>query len=291
MKKGFFLINAFYKSKSVDEIYVYLKEAAERAGASLDLLDNSQIENRVDINVCTLAADYDFCIFWNKDILLARMLERNGIRVFNSADAIEVCDHKAKTHMALIGNIAMPQTYFLPFTYEGTGYTHFEFLDSYEKKLGYPYVMKECLGSLGSGVYMASDRQQAENILRNCNGADMLAQEFIKPVCEGEYSDIRVYMAKDRCIAAMERYSSDDFRTNVGNGGMVRKYTPTEEELHICRSVMEILGLDFSGVDILHGKLGPLVCEVNSNAQFNALREIADVKVEDAIIECVLEQI
>jgi len=297
MKKGFFLVNAFYKNKCVDELYIYLKAAAKDRGIELDLLNNAQLLNRLDVLEVTIAAEYDFCIFWNKDILLAKTLTAAGVKVFNSAEAIEVCDHKGKTHLALRGeageyedhrNIPMPRTYFIPFTYENTGYNDMSFLDLIEAELGYPFVLKECLGSLGSGVYLAKNRIEAESILKRVGGRDMLAQEFIKPLNKDYYSDIRVYMAGDRCIAAMERYSGEDFRTNVGAGGSVKKYEVTIEELKLCQRVMRRLGLTFGGVDILHSDRGPLICEVNSNAQFNALRDISEVKVEEGIIDEIL---
>lgn len=291
MKKGFFLINAFYKNKCVDELYMFLKAAAADRGAELDLITNAQLLNRLDRLDKEVASGYDFCIFWNKDILLARTLEAAGIKVYNSADAIEVCDHKGKTHMALRDAFKMPKTYFVPFTYENTGYNDLSFLDLIEARLGYPFVLKECLGSLGSGVYLAKNREEAENILKNVGGRDMLAQEFIRPASQDYYSDIRVYMAGDKCIAAMERYSRDDFRTNVGAGGSVKKYEITDEELLLCQRVMKKLGLTFGGVDILHSDRGPLICEVNSNAQFNALRDISGVRVEAEIIDEILKKV
>jgi glutathione synthase/RimK-type ligase-like ATP-grasp enzyme len=50
------------------------------------------------------------------------------------------------------------------------------------------------------------------------------------------------------------------------------------------------LGLDFAGVDILFGKNEePLLCEVNSNAQFTGLREATGTDVTVALFEHIIK--
>ena len=56
------------------------------------------------------------------------------------------------------------------------------------------------------------------------------------------------------------------------------------EESAIALSACEKLGLDFGGVDLLESKEGPLLCEVNSNAHFAALRELSGINPADHII-------
>ena len=58
-------------------------------------------------------------MFWDKDVNLARMLEREGFRVFNNADGIEACDDKALTFIRLKNkNIKMPKTFIAPMTFD-----------------------------------------------------------------------------------------------------------------------------------------------------------------------------
>ena len=46
------------------------------------------------------------------------------------------------------------------------------------------------------------------------------------------------------------------------------------------------LGLDFAGVDILFGEGdAPILCEVNSNAQFRGLAEATGTDITDALFE------
>ena len=48
----------------------------------------------------------------------------------------------------------------------------------------------------------------------------------------------------------------------------MEKYMPTSEEAELALFAVRELGLTFAGVDVLFGKDGPLICEVNSNAHF-----------------------
>lgn len=290
--KGMFVTNGFYKSESFNDIYLKLKDAFNSLGVEVDLFTNTQIIARLDDEDNNCFGDkYSFCIFWNKDILLAKAIESMGIRVFNSSKAIEVCDNKALTHFALKGKVKMPKTYHIPQTYKYIGYNDFSFLKNYEEKLGYPYIIKECMGSFGSGVHMVLNFSEAIEIIKECGVEPMIAQEYIRPVKQSEYSDIRAYMVGDKCVACMERYSESDFRVNIGNGGQAREYHLSDEELKLCQDVVRILGLDFCGVDILHSEYGPILCEVNSNAQYAGLINCSGIDPSMAIAETIIERI
>ncbi len=59
-----------------------------------------------------------FCIYWDKDVERAAMLEKCGVRVFNKSAVIELCDDKNKTFLYLSGkNIPMPETITSPLLY------------------------------------------------------------------------------------------------------------------------------------------------------------------------------
>lgn len=288
--RGIFLLNGFYKSKSFDDIYVSLEAAANKNGVELLLKKNTELLAALDESSDTIKNDIDFAIIWNKDVTLARALEKNGIRCFNSSKAIELCDNKALTHIALMDEIKMPRTYHIPQSYTYIGYNDMSFLNMYEEVLNYPYILKECNGSFGSGVHMINKRADAERIIKECGVQSYIVQEFIEPM-GNEYSDIRAYMVGDECVAAIERYSLDDFRVNINNGGSARKYELTNEEKAICIKAAKLLGLDFCGVDLLHSKDGVLLCEVNSSAQFEALREVSGKEPSEMIIEHILKEL
>lgn len=89
----------------------------------------------------------------------------------------------------------------------------------------------------------------------------------------------------------MRRYSDNDFRANIGNGGMGEGYTPSREEVRLAAACCRLLGLDFAGVDLLHGPDGqPLVCEVNSNAFMAGITACTGIDVAGVLTDYVLKK-
>ena len=202
-----------------------------------------------------------------------------GLRLFNSATAIENCDNKALTYIELKGIVKMPKTIIAPMTYRNIGYNNTDFVKNSINTLGLPVVIKECFGSFGQQVYLAESYEKAIDIVKNTN-EPLIFQEFI---AESKGKDIRINMVGNNAVASMLRYNDNDFRANITNGGSMKNYTPTEKEIEIAQKVCKVLNLDFGGVDILFGKNGPIVCEVNSNAHFKNIYDCTGVNVADYI--------
>lgn len=283
---GILVVNAFLGLEKFKTLYERLKKAARERDIQLDIMTNAAPEFLMPEGVSEIAYSYDFCIFWDKDVRLGRQLERANLRLFNTADAIALCDNKADTYLALkTQDIPQPLSVPLPFTYDNLGYEDVSFFERIGELLGYPLVIKECCGSFGAQVYLAEDEARAHVILRKYGKRELIAQRFIK---EAAGRDIRLNMVGDKCVAAMMRTNEEDFRANISNGGNGRAYEPTEEEIDLAKRCMEILHLDFAGVDILQSDEGPLVCEVNSNPQFVSTYECTGVDLGVEIMEYIL---
>ena len=73
-------------------------------------------------------------------------------------------------------------------------------------------------------------------------------------------------------------------KVNKALGAEIRKQGKEQEKLALA--AVKGLGLDFAGVDILFGKDNePILCEVNSNAQFRALLGATGIDITDALFE------
>lgn len=48
----------------------------------------------------------------------------------------------------------------------------------------------------------------------------------------------------------------------------MQRHTLSDAEAEIAETACRKIGLDFAGVDVLFGKDGPVLCEVNSNPHF-----------------------
>ena len=230
---------------------------------------------------------HPYALFWDKDIRLARALEATGVRLYNPAAGVAVCDDKAATHLALVGErIPMPRTLVAPMTYQHMGPPAAAFLRLAGEQLGFPLVVKECFGSLGGQVYLARTPAELGGMMPQLAARPFLLQEF---VAASAGTDLRLYVVGDRVAAAMRRRSATDFRANIGAGGQAEPYSPTQEEVRLALACSRRLGVPLAGVDILHDGDGrPLVCEVNSSAQMMAISACTGVDVAGEIMEYVL---
>ena len=288
MIKGLLIVNSFLKTPEVNKTYDRLLEGAKRAGIDMSMAGNAGFFAGLDDGLVKAApennmSNVDFVLFWNKDVFLGRALERMGHRLYNCADSIEACDNKALTFEMLQGLCRMPKTIKVPMTFNTIGYDDLSFEEKIGKQLGYPYVIKECLGSYGGQVYLADDSDKARAILKQIEGKDCIAQEYIRT---SHGRDLRAYVVGDRVVASMVRSNADDFRSNIANGGSAEKYEITKEQEKMAVDAVKGLGLDFGGVDILFGEHEePILCEVNSNAQFAALKNVTGIDITDALFE------
>lgn len=283
--KGYLVVNHFLHLEKFDELYQYFMESAKRL--DIDLVKRTNVECMTCLGKQKeKEPNIDFVLFWDKDILLAKVFEARGYSVYNRPSAIEICDSKALTHIALErGKIPMPKTFLMPMTYENIGYNDTSFLARIEEELGYPMVVKESFGSFGQQVYLCKNRKDVEKHI----GREVIFQEFV----ESSFGrDIRLQVVGDKVIAGMYRYTDNgDFRANLSNGGKMKPYTYTNEQEELAVACVKAIGLDFAGVDILFGlDDSPLVCEVNSNAHFKNILVCTGVNTADAILEYIKER-
>ncbi len=286
-KSGWLIVNGFLRSEKFNEIYALLQNATRKFGAELVCKKASEIA--FVFGAESALERPDFVLFWDKDEVLARRLERLQIPVFNSARAIEICDNKILTAETLtLFGIKTPKTLPAPKTFEGVGYTDFSFLETAKKALGFPMVIKEAYGSFGAQVYLAKNEESALEIIAKIGWKPFLMQEFI---AESRGKDIRVNVVGGRVVCAIMRENKEDFRSNITNGGIGTPVVLTKEQEKLALLACQAVGADFAGVDILLGKDAPLVCEVNTNPHFRSTLDCTGVDLSEHIMRYVLERI
>ena len=284
--KAWLIVNGFISSAKFHDLYGYLDRAAKKHGITLDIKTTDSLVCKSNGEI--LGEGVDFVLFWDKDVHLARRLEKIGLKLFNSAESIGICDSKALTAEALEGKVATPRTIIAPKTFEGVGYNNLDFLENATRVLGLPMIIKEAYGSFGAQVYLAKTLDEAKKIVDAIGHKEFIMQEFIK---ESVGRDVRVNVVGGRVVSAMERYNENDFRSNITNGGSMRKIEITKEIENAALIACEVIGLDFAGVDVLFGKDGPIVCEVNSNPHFKSSLECTGVDMSELIISYIAEKL
>lgn len=287
--KGWLVVNSFIDSAKFNGLYELLQEAAKKQNVELKLLKGSQLIDIIGAPKEKSALP-EFAIFWDKDVMLARELENAGVRLFNSADAIEACDNKAITYQRLArAGVKIPKTIIAPKTFEGLGYTDSGFLKTAIEKLCLPLVIKEFYGSFGQQVYLAATEDEAVAVIQKIGHKDFVLQEFI---ATSRGKDVRINVVGQQVTASMLRYNDNDFRSNISNGGNMKPYTPSPEQEALALAAAKALGLDFAGVDVMFGQDNePIICEVNSNPQFKSTLECTGVNLADNIIKHIISEL
>ena len=289
MKKGMLITNGFVGEESFKSLFRALMEAAEKENIAIEQQSNDSLLFDIASGEPLFDIDrYSFGIFWDKDIMLGQMLEKCGLRLFNSARAVALCDDKALTHAALSGRLPMPRTVPVPQTYKYVGYGEMAFLKRAAEYLGLPLIIKECRGSFGKQVYLADTEEQAAEIIRAHEATPMIMQQAVR---ESFGRDMRIYVVGGEVMGAMQRSNGRDFRANIANGGSGEAYVPSDEEKHLALEAVRLLGLDFGGVDILHSQEGPLLCEVNSNAHFAGMEKSTGADISGAIMRYIRSEL
>lgn len=313
MRQGWLIVNEYLDTEKFLEIRKLFLSGAEKKNVKLTVYTNADFA--VDLSGAVVKSrafdegEPQFIIFYDKDIALASALEKMGYRLYNSADAIDVCDSKVKTATRISeynlncrddeAKILMPKTYKVPFTYENIGIKDsysFDFLEYVEKDLceagegalsgAYPMVIKESNSSFGMGVHLAGSREEAVKLICEYGNKECLIQEYISYSSGRDY---RLQMVSDKCVCAMMRSNENDFRANITNGGKMSEYKPTDEDLTLARNVMKCLKLDFAGIDIMHDKSGRTVfLEANSNAHFKNIYDLTGINAAEKMIEYIV---
>ena len=287
MKKGWLLVNGFLQSRKFNELYRFFLENAASFDAEISVVtaDGLLAEATDDFSQWQKP---DFVLFWDKDVCLAKRLEKNGFKLFNSASTVEICDSKTLTATTLAGKVPIPKTLFSPKTFTAVGYTNLNFVEKAAEILGLPMVIKESYGSFGQQVYLAKTLQQAKEIASSLAGKDFVMQRFVAESCG---RDVRLNVVGGKVVNAVLRKSNGDFRSNVTLGGGMEKYSPTPQEIALAEKTCRILGADFAGVDVLQGKEGPLLCEVNSNLHFKSTFDCTGVDISKHILQHVVNNV
>lgn len=233
----------------------------------------------------------DFVLYMDKDIYLARMLEKEGYRLFNNADFIKLCDDKVLTYIRctnegirMIDTIAGPLVYVDELKEE-----HYNFLDKVVDTLGLPLIVKKVYGSLGEGVYIAKNKENLKEIYKNNYRNPLLFQKYINT---SNGRSVRVLVIDHKIVGAFERYNPNDFRSNFGDKATSKKLENDEKIMNFAANIVQKLDILYAGIDLLYDENGDLIlCEINSNAFFEEFEKVTGVDVAKLYVEMIFKEV
>ena len=171
------------------------------------------------------------------------MLEHAGVRVVNSAMAIEHGVDKYYTSARLHdAGLPTPRTVVAE---------RFEDAMAAYEELGGDVVVKPLFGSEGRGIVRVTDADTAYRALRALDLGRYIycLQEFVPH----GHEDIRVFVVGDRVVGAMLR-RANGWKTNAAQGAKGEPFEPDDRVVDLSLRATRVVGAEHAGVDILPGR-------------------------------------
>lgn len=292
---GWIVYNGALRITKIEKLVERLSKRASEKGLNLELVKNNELlpsygpQGEGELKTLKPLKTPEFIVFWDKDIFLAKHLEMMGFRLFNSREAIEICDNKALTQLKLANlGISMPKTLVGPFVFHKQNLSD-AYIDHVFDTLGPSVILKESHGSFGMQVYKVDSREDFRATVDAIGNNAFIMQEYIETTFG---RDIRVNIIGDQIVGAMERQSTEDFRANITLGGVGKVVTLSESQAQLALSAHKALGLDFSGIDLLYGENDvPILCEVNSNVNYLSYEDLSGLDFSGLLVDYLMEQL
>ena len=164
-------------------------------------------------------------------------------------------------------------------------------LPAIERVGGAPVIIKLLEGTQGIGVLLAETVKSAEAIIEllQSQRQNVLIQKF---VAESKGKDIRAFVVGDRVVAAMRRVAQgQEFRSNVHRGGVAEQVDLDDDYRATAVRAAQIMGLRVAGVDMLEGKDGPQIMEVNSSPGLEGIENATQLDIAGAVIDYIAAQV
>jgi RimK family alpha-L-glutamate ligase len=208
-------------------------------------------------------------------------LDRMGVRVVNAPRAIEACVDKSMTSFLVArAGLATPQTWTVE-SFEAA-----RALTRREIERG-PLVLKPLFGAQGKGLRLI---RTADDLPGPEATAGVYYLQRFETVEGEDFRDFRLFVSGGRLVATMMR-SAPTWITNVKQGGKPVA-VPRDAALEaLALAAARAVGAEVAGVDVIVGRDGPRVLEVNSMPAWSGLQKVTPIDIAGAIADDVLRSL
>ena len=200
-------------------------------------------------------------------------LERLGIPFMNPPHSIEKAVDKYYTLRLLeLGGVPVPRTVVTQYARDAhRAFRRFK-----------DVVVKPLFGSGGVGMTRVSDPEIARRVFRalEANRYVMYVQEYL----EHGTQDIRVFVIGGKAVAAMTRVGSD-WKSTLRQGAQPTACKLTPELATLAEQCATLIGLEYTGVDLLETEQGLVVTEVNSSSGWQGVQQVSDANIAEKLID------
>ena len=149
---------------------------------------------------------------------------------------------------------------------------------------GTPAIVKLQQGAQGIGTMIAETPQAVTSLLETlwAMGQDIILQEYI---AESKGRDYRAIVVGGKVVASMRRQAkAGEFRSNLHRGGLGMRVRMDKRYTQAAIQSVKVMGLEVAGVDMLEGKDGPKILEINSSPGLEGIERTSGVDVAGAIL-------
>lgn len=150
---------------------------------------------------------------------------------------------------------------------------------------GCPAIVKLQQGTQGIGTMIAETTQAVHSLLETlwAMGQDIVLQEYIR---ESKGRDIRAIVVGGKVVASMRRVAKPgEFRSNLHRGGKGNDVALQRAYRSAAIRATRVMGLEVAGVDMLEGKDGPKILEINSSPGLEGIEKASGIDVAGRIID------
>jgi RimK family alpha-L-glutamate ligase len=206
-------------------------------------------------------------------------LENEGVRVINSASAIERSVDKYYT-LTLAEDAGLPT----PRTIVAERFD--DALAAY-RELGGDVVLKPIFGSEGRGIVRITDADCAYRVFKALELGNYVyyLQEYVPHNSE----DIRVFVINGEPIGAMVR-RGENWKTNMANGASAAPLVLDGTLRRMSIEAVRALGAVYAGVDILPCEGGGyMLIEVNGIPGWRGLQSATGIDVPELLVDHILK--
>jgi ribosomal protein S6--L-glutamate ligase len=213
-----------------------------------------------------------------KRIDVLEEMRTSGVYIVNRPSSMLLARDKFRSLMVLKkNNIPVPETALVEDPIEAMRLT---------EKWG-EVVIKPVVGSLGLGSVKASDPDIAFRVAKSILAINQPV--YIQKYVKKPGRDIRAFVVGGEVLGAVYRISPNNWKTNVAQGATTQVMVPPKEIVELSVKVNEVLGLEYSGIDIVEDLEGGYkVLEVNGAPLWKGFMTATSINPAKYIVEHVI---
>jgi tetrahydromethanopterin:alpha-L-glutamate ligase len=213
---------------------------------------------------------------------MLRFVHGQGLPVFSAPERIlRVLDRLSCTVTLRLHGIPMPATVITERP---------EIAARAVERLG-PCILKPLYSSKARGMEVVEPGSELMERLErfHANGNNII---YVQQMLDLPGRDMGVAFLGGKYLATYARVNNgNSWNTTIHSGGKYEAYDPSPEVIELARRAQEPFGLDFTCVDVVETKEGPLVFEVSAFGGFRGLLQANDIDAAGLYADYVLEKL